>query len=202
LSLVASEMVTFMQSDPYNVQNAQHSAQTTHDSENRPHQYPSNQSHGRGRGRRQRSAHGKQAPQVQGHYGHMGVSPSLTAFPPGGLHGYSGMQDLSYQYGAPAGRQAPGISSPQHQMMMQQQYEMQQRQMQHHHTMYQQDPMAPVPAGSPLLSQGIPPSFQPAPAPSSGGMQRQHRPASQSRSTEYPGKMNPQAATFDPTYHK
>lgn len=219
LSVVASEMVSFAQADPYSQSLEGENQPSSMMNRSQPYQ---NSSFRGGRGRRPspKQQHSG-APAPMPHYS----DPRLASMPyPSGLHGYSGMDTSGYS----TYRQQENLTSAQ-QMMLHQQYEMQHRQM---HQMYspqeQRSPMMspvippaasfdtsfsvgsevpmPVPGSNPFLMpiQTSPPQGpgqSPQAQASRGQQQQQQQPSPQQASTpETPGKMNPQAATFDPSY--
>jgi replication factor A1 len=196
LSLVASEMVDNSQG-PYN-QSQQETENLSMSSANNPRR----QGGGQGGGRRP-PAHAKPGGMQQNMPPPVYTDPTMasrTAYQ-GGLHGYG--MDSSYSYPSPRQQENP----PSAQMMLHQQYEMQQRQMHH---MYQQQGPPRQDGPSAMLTPGIPPAtsfdsnFSSGSNPflmqQYGGPPHGHPGQAPDHHHEgaHPGKMNPQAQTFDP----
>jgi replication factor A1 len=219
LSKVASEMVSYPASaDSY------HQGQETENQANRVQQYSS----GGRRGRRPPAGtRAKQAP-GQGHYGDVAAALQSAAvtYPVTGLHGYGGIESRPYLYQS---RQPDAIPPQQQrqQILVRQQYDMQQHhrpvhQARPHLGGYAQDRMGPPSTVSTtMMNQGLVPqtgSFDSTPfgmtsnpfmvsipslSTSSGSSPNQTVPMSAAsgavRDDSPQGKMNPQAATFDPS---
>jgi len=220
LSLVASQM--YPQGDSYGGRDGGRDGDgQSVSSANRQQTYAGQAMSGRGgsggRGRRpSRSKMGGTESGMTAHYtsGGMRYQGALHGYPPAAYPG--GMEGQAYSYPS---RQPEA----QQQMMLQQQYDMQQRQMQQ---MYRspQERQPSLQTSSPMLVPGIPPaaSFDtnfsansdvpmplmgssPFMLPVHGATSPPHQPSyitSRSDSPTSPGKMNPQAATFDPKYGK
>jgi len=217
LSLVASEMVVVPPDDSYQ-QNAEvenQAVSVVNRQQQQPQQYHSSSSVSR-RGRRGHTHGMKGGQAVTPHYDPgMSVNPMNYQAQPG-LHSYSGIESPQYSY---APRQQEKLPTPPQQQMMfhQQQYEMQQRQMQHMYApqAHRLQTGSLVPSGVPQAASfetsysGAPPeapmsvpSSNPFLIPVQPGASTSPRRPSSSSSLESPGKMNPQAATFDPSQRR
>jgi hypothetical protein len=219
LSLVASEMVASPQSEQYSKPFAEGPANPM---ANRQTSFQPGPAMAR-RGRRPspRGNPGGPDPAMQAHYGQGGMS-NLMRYQGGMQHGYSGgyadvMEAQSYNYPP---RQLETMPSAQH-MMMHQQFEMQQRQMQQQQYHNPHDRQRSLQPGSPMLGPGIENAgcfdtsytggsdvpmpmlaLNPFLVPIAQSPPQGPYTPSRSESPMSPGKMNPQAATFDPNSNK
>lgn len=189
LSLVASEMVA-----PPEAAETENQANSMANANRQ--QYHSSSSHSRGRGRRGGpSPHSTKGGQAASSHFDPGLSTPMNYQQPG-MHGYSGISASHYSF-APSSRQQDKVPTTQ-QMMFHQQH--QQRQYGQPHDMQHQLQTGP------LLSPGVAlpsatsfetPYNATVPDPSSLNLPASN-PFLQHSTSDSP-KMNPQAATFDPS---
>lgn len=232
LSLVASEMAIYPQTSQYGSQSSGESGTTGAGNRMPSYQSgPTMARRGGGGGGRRPSPRGKptvQSSVMPQQYSEPNNFPAMRY--QGGMHSYPGGYAESQPYSYPQ-RQQQQMMMHQHQHQHQQQYEMQ-RQMQQHQAMYAtQDRQRPAPGASPMLVPIVSavPSFESSfggselPVPLVGSNQMlmpiggQQQPQQQKQQDEHsppsrhssgaespmsPGKMNPQAATFDPQTKK